>query len=79
MVFTTAKRVYVGSRWAVEEVNVKQARRMMYERSECWEFVRGKGWGVAPGDEPLILMRCHNFGLLWLFEALEGCKSVWPM
>ena len=36
----------------------------------------GNAWGVAWGDEPLTLKRCHSYGLQRLYEALEGWKSV---
>ena len=54
-------------------VDVRQARRMVQERSE---FVRGKCMGHLPGDEPLTLTRCYNCGMPKLYEALEGWKSV---
>ena len=28
-------------------LNVGQARRMVYDRNEWWEFVRGNAWGIA--------------------------------
>ena len=31
----------------------------------------------SPEDEPLTLTRCHSCGLLQLYEALEGGKSVY--
>ena len=39
-------------------------------------FVRGNAWGVAQGDEPLTLKRCHSCGLPKLYEVCEGWKSV---
>ena len=31
----------------------------------------------SQGDEALNFTRCHSCGLLQLYEALEGWKSVW--
>ena len=33
-------------------LNVKQARRMVHDRSVWWEFVRGNAWVVALGMNP---------------------------
>ena len=35
-------------------LDVRQARRMVHDRSVCRGFVRGNAWGVARG------MRCHS-------------------
>ena len=32
--------------------------------------------GRVPGDESLILTRCHSCGLSQLYESLERCKSL---
>ena len=32
--------------------------------------------GCSPGDEQLILKRCHSCGLPQLYETLEGWESV---
>ena len=29
--------------------DVRQARRMVQDRNEWWEFVRGNAWGIAQG------------------------------
>ena len=42
-------------------LDVRQARRVVEDRSEWRGFVRGNAWGVARGDEPLTLTRCHNY------------------
>ena len=55
---------------------VRQVKRMLSDRSEYWPFVRGNAWGVALGNEPLTLARCHSCGLPHLYEALEGWTSV---
>ena len=52
--------------------DVRQAIRMVQDRSEWWGFVMG----CTPGDEPLTLMRYHSCGLPQLYEAFEGWKSV---
>ena len=41
---------------------VRQAKRMVQDRSEWRIFVRGNAWGVAPGNEPLTLTRCMVVG-----------------
>ena len=33
-------------------LDVRQARRMVQDRSEWWGFVRGNAWGVARGMNP---------------------------
>ena len=33
-------------------LDVRQARRMVQDRSEWWGFVRGNAWGVALGMNP---------------------------
>ena len=45
---------------------VRQARRMVQDRSEWWGFLRGNAWGSSLEDEPLTLMRYQ------LQKALEG-------
>ena len=42
-------------------MDVRQARKMVQDRSEWWGFVRGSAWGHNPGDEPLTLTRCHSY------------------
>ena len=45
-----------GERW-IDSMNgclkkgltVGQARRMMYDRNQWWEFVKGNAWGLAWG------------------------------
>ena len=45
-----------------EGLDVRQERRMVQDRSECWDFVRGYAWGVAsPRGEPPTLMRYHSY------------------
>ena len=39
-------------------------------------FCEEECMGCSPGDEPLTLTRYHSCGLLQLYEALEGWKSV---
>ena len=41
-------------------LDVRQAKRMVQDRSEYRVFVRGNAWGVARGMNPLTLMRCHS-------------------
>ena len=58
-------------------LDVRQARRMVNDRSVWWRFVMGKCMGHHPGDEPFILMRCHSCELPFkLYGPLEGWKSV---
>ena len=52
-------------------LDFRKAWRMVQERCEWWEFVRGSSLGGG-GDEPLTLMRCHSCGLSQLCEAIEG-------
>ena len=33
-------------------LNVGQARRMVYDRNEWWEFVMRNSWGTAKGMKP---------------------------
>ena len=33
-------------------LDVKQARKLVHERSVGWGFVRGNAWGVALGKNP---------------------------
>ena len=73
-----AKIVYVGDcagssslrrprkRWIEIKnrgLDVRKARRMVQDKSECRGFVRGECMGRSPGDELLTLTRCHSFGL----------------
>ena len=70
-----AKRIYVrvcaGSRSVGRPqkrgLDVRQARRMVQDRSEWQRFVRGECMGCSPGDQPLTLMRCHSY-----MKPLEG-------
>ena len=41
-------------------LDIRQARRMVQDRSEWQGFVRGNAWGVAQGMNP-TLMRCHSY------------------
>ena len=36
----------------------------------------GECLGCNPGDKLLTFKRCHSCGLSWLYEVLEGSKSV---
>ena len=53
----------VGSSWkrwidTVKEclknrgLDIRQARRMVQDRSEWWGFLRGNAWGIARGTDP---------------------------
>ena len=42
-------------------LGVRQARRMLQDRSGWRGFVRGIAWGHSPGDEPLTLTRCQSY------------------
>ena len=61
-------------------LNVRQARRMVYNRIEWQEFVRGECYECSPGDEPLTLTRCYSSGLSPLYESLmvEGLYVAKP-
>ena len=51
--------------------------RITVNNSSVWQrFVRGNAWGVAPGDEPLTLMKWYSCDLQQLYEALKGRNSV---
>ena len=52
-------------------LDVRQARRMVPERSEWHWFVRVNAWDIAQW----MNNRCHSCGLSQLYEAC-GCKSV---
>ena len=52
-------------------LDVRQARRMVQDRSEWWGFIREKWMGRSTGDEPLSLARCHSF-----MKPLSGILSV---
>ena len=70
-----ANRVYVGEcagshsvgrlwkRWIDAVMDVRQARRMVQDRSEWQGFVRGNACSVTQGDEHLTLKRSHSCGL----------------
>ena len=53
-------------------LDIRQARRMVQDRSEWW----GKCMGRSPWDEPLTLTRCHSCGFPQLYEVFEGWNSV---
>ena len=53
-------------------LDIRQARRMVQDRSEWRGFVRGECMGRSPEDKPLTLTRCHSCGLPQLYEAPEG-------
>ena len=57
-------------------LDVREARRIVHDRSECRGFVRGGTSVVARGINPLTLTRYHSYVLSQLYEALEGCKFV---
>ena len=50
-------------------LDVRQARRMVQDRSECWAVYEGACMGHNPGDEPRTLKRCHSCGLSKLYEV----------
>ena len=51
-------------------LDVRQARRMEQDRSE-WQVCKGECMGCSPGNEPLILMKCHSY-----ISPLGGNLSV---
>ena len=53
------------------DLNVGRAMKMVYDRNEWREFVRGMV-GDSPGDEPLTWTRCYSCGLSLLYEVLKG-------
>ena len=53
-------------------LNVGQARRVVYERNEWREFVKGECLGCSLGNEPLTLTRWYSCGLPQLYETLWG-------
>ena len=55
-------------------LDIRQARKMVQDRSEWQEFVKGNACGVARKVNPLTLTRCHSCWLPQLYEALEGWK-----
>ena len=48
-------------------LDVRQARRIVHDKSEWQGFVRGNVWGV-----PLILTRCHSY----MKPLKDGSSSV---
>ena len=52
-------------------LNVSQARRIVYDKNEWKEFLRGECLGYSLRDEPLTLMRCYSCGLSQLYETLK--------
>ena len=42
----------------------------------CGGVCKGECMGRSPGDEGITLTRCHSCGLLQLYEAFEGWRSV---
>ena len=56
-------------------LDVRQARRMVHDRSVWQMFVKGECMGHCPGGEPL--MRCYTCEMPQPFEDLEGRKSVY--
>ena len=52
-------------------LDVRQARRMLQDRSEFRGFVRGECKGRSPGDEPLTLTRCHSWVEICLLPSLQ--------
>ena len=57
-------------------LDVRQARRIVHERSVWWGFVRGNALGIAYVDEPLTMRRCHSCEMPQPYEALEGWNST---
>ena len=55
---------------AKRDLDVRQARKMVQDRSEWQGSVREKCMVGSQGDEPLTLVRCHSFGLPQLYDAL---------
>ena len=56
-------------------LDVRQARRLVQDRSEWRGFVWGNVLGVPRRDEPHTLARCHSCWLPQLYETC-GRKSV---
>ena len=50
-------------------LDIRQTSRMV-------GICEGECMGPSTWDEPLTLMRCHSCRLPWLYEALEGWKSI---
>ena len=51
-------------------LGIRQARRMVQDRSEWGGVCEGECMGHSPGIEPQTLMRCHGYGLLQLYMKL---------
>ena len=78
-----AKSVYIGECAGScsvgspkKRLDVRQARKMVQDRSEWQGFVRGSAWGIAWRMNPQTLMRCHSYGLSQLYEAWGGNLSM---
>ena len=54
--------------------DVRQARKVVQERSEWGRFVRGNAWGTE--NKYLTLKKRHSCGLTQLYEPLQGWKSI---
>ena len=44
-----------------KRLDIRQARRLVQDRSEWRGFMRGGCMGRSPGDKPLTSMRCHSY------------------
>ena len=51
-------------------LDVRQARRMVQDRSEWPKFLRGNAGGCSLGNELQTLMRCHSY-----MKPLKGGTS----
>ena len=53
------------------DLDIRQARRMVQDRSEWWGACEGECMGRSLGVEPLTLTRYRSCGLPQLYEALK--------
>ena len=47
-------------------LGIRQARRIIQDKSEWWGFVRGNAWGVARGETPDL----EEMPQLWVATAI---------
>ena len=57
-------------------LDVRQAGKIVHDRSVWRGFVRWNAWDIAGGDEPWCFTTYHSCEIPQPYEALEGRKSV---
>ena len=59
--------------WKKRGLDVRQARRMVHDRSVWQGFLRGECMGRCPVDEPLTMTSCYSLMKPWRVEI-----RLWP-